>query len=79
MLHHNFILIYRNFKRFKSTFFINLIGLSSGLTCTMLIYLWVNDELHVDKFHDKADRLYQVMENWQEAWGINTKGGTPHR
>jgi hypothetical protein len=31
MFKHNLLLIYRNFKRFKSTFFINLIGLSTGL------------------------------------------------
>ena len=72
MLRHTFILIYRNFQRFRSTFFINLIGLSSGLACALLIFLWVNDELSVDKFHEKDDRLYQVMENQQHANEMNT-------
>jgi hypothetical protein len=79
MLKHTLLLIYRNFRRYRSTFFINLLGLSSGLACTLLIYLWVNDELHVDKFHEKEGRLYQVLENWQEEWGLNTKGDTPHQ
>ena len=51
MFRHNLLLIYRNFKRYKSSFLINLTGLSTGLACTLLIYLWVNDELSVDKFH----------------------------
>ena len=45
MFKHNFLIIYRNFKRYKITFFINLIGLSSDFACVLLIYLWVNDEL----------------------------------
>jgi hypothetical protein len=61
MLQHYFILIYRSFKRFKSTFFINLIGLSTGLASALLIYLWVHDELTMDKFHNKDNRLYMVM------------------
>jgi putative ABC transport system permease protein len=77
MLLHTLLLIYRNFKRFKTTFFINLIGLSTGLACTLLIYLWVNDELSVDKFHTKDARLFQVMENQHNADGIETSDGTP--
>jgi putative ABC transport system permease protein len=41
---------------------INLIGLSSGLTCALLIFLWVQDEMGVDKFHENDNRLYQVRE-----------------
>ncbi len=77
MFHHNLLLIYRNFKRFKSTFLINLIGLSTGLACTLLIYLWVNDELNVDKFHEKDSQLFQVMENAGQADGISTGTNTP--
>ncbi len=77
MLRHTFLLIYRNFKRFRSTFFINLIGLSSGLACALFIFLWVNDELSVDKFHEKNARLYQVMVNMDQADGITTQEGGP--
>ncbi|CAN5152175.1 hypothetical protein BH23BAC1_BH23BAC1_41260 [soil metagenome] len=72
MLHHNLLLIFRSFKRFKSTFFINLIGLSSGLACALMIYLWVNDELRVDKFHENDAQLYLVLEHQQHAGKINT-------
>ncbi len=77
MLRHTFLLIYRNFRRFRSTFYINLVGLSSGLACALLIFLWVNDELSVDKFHDRDAQLYQVMENQNQADGITTQTNTP--
>lgn len=77
MIQHNLLLIYRNFKRFKTTFFINLIGLSTGLACTLLIYLWVNDELKMDKFHAKDDRLFQVMEHQQHSGDVRVTDSTP--
>lgn len=77
MFRHNIILIFRNFKKFKSTFFINLIGLSAGLTSALLIYLWVNDELHFDRFHEKDGKLFQVMVNFENSNGIGTSEVTP--
>jgi len=76
MFKHNLILIFRSFKRFKGTFFINLIGLSSGLACTLLIYLWVKDELSIDTFHEKEERLFEVMSNDIIAGEIVTNDGT---
>ena len=67
MIRHNFLLTFRNFQRYKSTFLINLIGLSSGLACALLIFLWVQDELRVDTFHANDDQLYQVMEQREQA------------
>ncbi len=69
MFYHNLLLTFRNFRRFKTSFFINLIGLSSGLACALMIYLWVNDELSIDKFHEHNDRLYQVFEHMQQSGG----------
>lgn len=79
MLTHNLLLIYRNFKRFKSTFFINLTGLSLGLASVLLIYLWVFDELSFDKYHENDRRLYQVMENLKGEKGIETGAGTANQ
>jgi putative ABC transport system permease protein len=72
MFRHNLLLFLRNIRRFKSSFFINLIGLSIGLSCTLLIFLWVNDELHFDRFHQKDNRLFQVMENQRDGGNIVT-------
>jgi predicted permease len=77
MLKHNLILIYRNFLRAKGFFLINLIGLSTGLACTLLIYLWVRDEIGKDKFNVNDSRLFQVMENQQYADEVLTTTSTP--
>ena len=62
MLRHYLLIAVRNLQRHKSSFLINWIGLSTGLACAFLIYLWVNDEWRFDKFHANDSRLYQVME-----------------
>jgi ABC-type antimicrobial peptide transport system permease subunit len=77
MFKHNLLITFRNIKKFKSTFLINLIGLSTGLACVLLIYLWINDELSVDKFHTKDARLYQVMANHNNTNGVVTMENTP--
>ena len=76
MVRHNLLISYRNFLRFKSSFFINLIGLSTGLACVLLIFIWVNDELKMDQFHEHGDRLYQVMENVDQGGGVITREST---
>jgi len=77
MFKHTIKLAIRSYWRNKSTFFINLIGLSTGLACVLLIYLWVNDELSVDKFHEKDAQLYQVFQNYEFPHGIDTWERTP--
>ncbi len=77
MWKHNIILTFRNFKRNKTSFLINLIGLSTGLACVLLIYLWVNDEMRIDKFHEKDAQLYQVIQNFDRKSGIRTRPITP--
>lgn len=62
MLKQNLKIFFRNIKRQRSSFLINVIGLSTGLACVLLIALWVFDELSVDKFHENNTRLYQVVE-----------------
>jgi putative ABC transport system permease protein len=77
MFKHHLLLIYRTFKRYKTSFFINLVGLSAGLTCALLIYLWLNDEVGMDKFHQNGKQLYQVMSNEITDQGIRTTDANP--
>ncbi len=51
----------RNLKRYKAYSFINIAGLAIGLTCCIIISLWVIDELNFNKFHENCDRLYQIV------------------
>ena len=77
MFRHNLTIAYRNILRHKSVFFINLIGLSTGLACALLIFFWVSDEWKTDRFHENGDRLYQVMNTISFAQGNRTVGNTP--
>ena len=59
----NYIKIaWRNLVRNKAFSAINIIGLAMGLTCSLLIMLWVLDEKSVDGFHTNGKQLYQVYE-----------------
>lgn len=77
MLHHYLLIIYRNFLRARSYFLINIAGLSTGLACTLLIYLWVRDEYRMDKFNVNDERRYQLMEHQRYADEIMTTTSTP--
>ncbi len=77
MWKHNIILTFRNFKRNKTSFLINLIGLSTGLACALLIYMWVNDEMNMDKFHKQDEQLFQIVQNYERTEGIKSRAITP--
>ena len=60
----NYIKIaWRNLSRNKGFSLTNLLGLTIGITCTLLIALWVQDELTYDKFHSNYKDIYRVMAN----------------
>ena len=50
----------RNLRRHKIFSFINIFGLSVGLACSVLILLFVHNELSYDTFHKNADRIYRL-------------------
>jgi putative ABC transport system permease protein len=78
MFYHNILVIFRNFKRNRSTFFINLLGLSTRLACLLMIYLWISDAWSMDKFHVHDAQLYQVVANEKESDRIRTIQETPN-
>lgn len=61
MFKHNFLISWRNILKNKWFSLINIGGLSLGITVTILIGLWVHDELTYDKFHQNYDEIYQVI------------------
>src|SRR6187551_1084230 len=66
----NYLLIaVRSIFRNKLFSTVNILGLAFGICSALLIFLWVNDELGVNRFHAKIERLYQVMENQQYTDG----------
>ncbi len=59
----------RSLRKHKGYSFINIAGFAIGITCCILILLWVRDELNFDGFHSKADRLFRVVEEQTYAGG----------
>ncbi|MFW5821510.1 MAG: ABC transporter permease, partial [Bacteroidota bacterium] len=51
---------FRNLKKSTLFSFINILGLAIGLAASIIIYLWVYDELSSDRFHENAQRIYRV-------------------
>jgi len=51
---------WRHIKKNKAYSFINIMGLAIGIACCILIFLWIEDELSFDRFHENADRIYRV-------------------
>jgi putative ABC transport system permease protein len=76
MLKNYFKTAWRNLKKNKVYSFINIFGLAVGLACTLLIGLWVKDEISFNRFHANEPGLYRVMANLH--WGsISTTGTVP--
>jgi len=62
MLKNFFKVAIRNLWKHKGYSFLNIFGLAMGMTCSLLILLWIQDERTVDAWHTKGDRLYRVYE-----------------
>src|SRR5687768_8967222 len=78
MLRNYFKTAWRSLLKNQRSTILNLTGLSTGLACTLLIFLWVNNELIIDKFHEKDSRLYKVMYNIQTPNEVLTLHQTPY-
>ncbi len=77
MLKNYFLVAIRNLKRNKVFSTINIVGLALGLTCSLLIMLWVLDERSMDQFHQHKDRLFSVYERQFFDNKIQGGFGTP--
>lgn len=70
---------FRNVLKSKGFSSINLAGLAVGLACFILILTYVQFELSYDRFHEKGDRVFQVLgrENSSEAGAVEYSDGIP--
>ncbi|MEX0647318.1 MAG: ABC transporter permease [Balneolaceae bacterium] len=60
MLKNYFKIAFRNIRKQKLYSVINIFGLAIGITCSILIYLFIQDEYSYDKFHKNADNIYRM-------------------
>jgi putative ABC transport system permease protein len=63
MIKNYFKIAWRNLFRNKGFSVTNLLGLTIGITCTILISLWVKDELTYNKFHSNYNSIYKLYAN----------------
>ena len=63
----NYILIaLRHLRRQPSYAFLNIIGLTVGIASSILIVLYVSNELSFDEFHERKDRVYRISSDIKE-------------
>ncbi|GAB3800068.1 ABC transporter permease [Spirosoma humi] len=68
----NYIKIaWRNLSRDRFYSLINILGLTIGITCGLLLLLYVTDELSYDRYHTKADQIYRVVTEIHEPEKVN--------
>ncbi|KAA0989608.1 ABC transporter permease [Dyadobacter aurulentus] len=77
MLKNYLKIAWRNLLKNKTFSFINILGLALGMARSLLIILWVQDEVRMDRFHANDKRLFSVMENQHYSGVINTFPATP--
>ena len=78
MLRNYIITIFRNFLRNKNYALINILGLSTGITSCILLFLLISYDLDFDKFHSKQDRIYRVVREVNAGEGAHQEAVTPY-
>src|SRR5689334_1415963 len=75
MLKNYFKIAFRNLWRHRVFSFINIMGLTVGMTACLLIFLYVRFEMSYDQFHTKADRIYRIVADLKTPTETIPNGG----
>src|SRR5216117_2170689 len=63
---------FRNLAKYKFISFINLFGLTVGLTCCLLITTYILNELSYDRYNENADNIYRVTRTFYNQQGVQS-------
>jgi putative ABC transport system permease protein len=74
MIKNYFKIAWRSLWKNKTASFINIAGLTTGLTCCLLMVLYMQHELSYDKFQEKGDRIVRVIMEYSFSGSPQTKG-----
>jgi hypothetical protein len=66
MIKNYFKIAFRNLQRHKAYSLLNISGLAIGMACSILILLWVQNELSYDRFHANANEIYRLTCNAED-------------
>lgn len=75
MLKNYFKIAWRNLQRHKAYSLLNISGLAIGMACSILILLWVQNELSYDRFHANATEIYRLTDNAEDFKAAVTPAG----
>jgi putative ABC transport system permease protein len=70
MIKNYFKIAWRNMMKYKFISFINLFGLTVGLTCCLLITTYIINELSYDKYNKNGENTYRVTRSFNNAEGV---------
>ena len=74
----NYLLIaLKNFRKQKLFSLINILGLTIGITCCLMIFLFILNEFSYDNFHKKRNRIYHAFLNVASTNGFTKITGLP--
>jgi putative ABC transport system permease protein len=76
MLRNYLTIAWRNLIRHKVFSLINVIGLATGMTVCLLIFLYVHDELSFDRYHPQADLIYRLTTRFKTAGSDDGTAGS---
>ncbi|RPI45948.1 MAG: ABC transporter permease, partial [Bacteroidetes bacterium] len=77
MVKHYFKITFRNFRRHLLISLLNVSGLAIGIACFILIMLFVNHELHFDRFNQHFDNIYRIGVDARIGSTVIRQLGTP--
>lgn len=72
MFSNNLKIAIRNLLKNKTFSFINVLGLSIGIVCTILILLWIQEELNFDQFHNNGSQIYRIVQDDEDGKNSRT-------
>ncbi|NCT94429.1 MAG: FtsX-like permease family protein [Chitinophagaceae bacterium] len=72
MFKNYFVSAYRSLMKKKFYTAINLFGLTTGLTCCILIFMYIANEVSYDQFHEKKDRITRVIMEYSFGGSVTT-------
>lgn len=72
MFQNHFKIAWRNLMKYKFISFINLFGLTVGITCCLLITTYILNELSYDRYNKNADNIYRVTRTFYNGNGNAT-------
>ncbi len=68
---------FRVFWKERGYSLLNILGLTVGICASLMLFLYIQDEYAVNKFHENTDRIYRVMEHQHYSHDIFTTNANP--